>query len=84
MYSEQLPMNELPRRVSLYKRRATVLIEASFGQCAICSFSTAEESNRRYHYLLSQGVSGLSVHFDLPTQIGYERRSIEGELEKQV
>ncbi len=34
-------------------------------------FSTAEESNKRYHYLLSQGVNGLSVAFDLPTQIGY-------------
>ncbi len=35
-------------------------------------FSTAEESNKRYHYLLSQGVAGLSVAFDLPTQIGYD------------
>ena len=35
-------------------------------------FSTAEESNKRYQYLLSQGVSGLSVAFDLPTQIGYD------------
>src|ERR1700712_4523293 len=35
-------------------------------------FSTAEESNKCYHYLLSQGVSGLSVAFDLPTQIGYD------------
>jgi methylmalonyl-CoA mutase N-terminal domain/subunit len=35
-------------------------------------FSTAEESNQRYHYLLSQGVNGLSVAFDLPTQIGYD------------
>jgi len=35
-------------------------------------FSTAEESNRRYHYLLQQGVTGLSVAFDLPTQIGYD------------
>ena len=35
-------------------------------------FSTAEESNKRYHYLLSQGVTGLSVAFDLPTQIGYD------------
>lgn len=35
-------------------------------------FSTAEESNKRYHYLLSQGVHGLSVAFDLPTQIGYD------------
>jgi methylmalonyl-CoA mutase N-terminal domain/subunit len=35
-------------------------------------FSTAEESNKRYLYLLSQGVMGLSVAFDLPTQIGYD------------
>lgn len=35
-------------------------------------FSTAEESNKRYHFLLSQGVTGLSVAFDLPTQIGYD------------
>ena len=35
-------------------------------------FSTAEESNKRYRYLLGQGGSGLSVAFDLPTQIGYD------------
>ena len=35
-------------------------------------FATAVESNRRYRYLLSQGVMGLSVAFDLPTQIGYD------------
>jgi methylmalonyl-CoA mutase N-terminal domain/subunit len=35
-------------------------------------FSTAEESNKRYHYLLAQGTMGLSVAFDLPTQIGYD------------
>src|SRR5512132_1455861 len=35
-------------------------------------FGTAAESNRRYRYLLSQGVTGLSVAFDLPTQIGYD------------
>lgn len=33
-------------------------------------FGTAEESNARYHYLLSQGQTGLSVAFDLPTQMG--------------
>ncbi len=33
-------------------------------------FGTAEETNKRYHYLLSQGISGLSVAFDLPTQMG--------------
>ena len=35
-------------------------------------FTTAEESNKRYRYLLDHGVSGLSVAFDLPTQIGYD------------
>jgi methylmalonyl-CoA mutase, N-terminal domain len=35
-------------------------------------FSTAEESNRRYRYLLAKGTTGLSVAFDLPTQIGYD------------
>jgi methylmalonyl-CoA mutase N-terminal domain/subunit len=35
-------------------------------------FGTAAESNQRYRYLLSQGVTGLSVAFDLPTQIGYD------------
>lgn len=47
-------------------------------------FSTAEESNKRYHYLLSQGVMGLSVAFDLPTQIGYDsdHSLAEGEVGK--
>jgi methylmalonyl-CoA mutase N-terminal domain/subunit len=35
-------------------------------------FATAEESNRRYKFLLEQGQTGLSVAFDLPTQIGYD------------
>jgi methylmalonyl-CoA mutase N-terminal domain/subunit len=35
-------------------------------------FGTAEESNRRYHFLLSQGNTGLSVAFDLPTQMGMD------------
>ncbi|MEB0249233.1 methylmalonyl-CoA mutase family protein, partial [Mucilaginibacter sp. 5B2] len=47
-------------------------------------FSTAEESNKRYHYLLSQGTMGLSVAFDLPTQIGYDsdHELSEGEVGK--
>ncbi len=47
-------------------------------------FSTAAESNKRYHYLLGQGVSGLSVAFDLPTQIGYDSDHplAEGEVGK--
>src|SRR5581483_4066808 len=45
-------------------------------------FSDAEESNRRYRYLLSQGQTGLSVAFDLPTQIGYDpdHEMAEGEV----
>ncbi|HMS09133.1 MAG TPA: methylmalonyl-CoA mutase family protein, partial [Pyrinomonadaceae bacterium] len=35
-------------------------------------FATAKESNERYKYLLSQGTTGLSVAFDLPTQIGLD------------
>nr|WP_199077971.1 methylmalonyl-CoA mutase family protein [Pedobacter sp. ASV19] len=47
-------------------------------------FSTAEESNKRYHYLLNQGTMGLSVAFDLPTQIGYDsdHEMAEGEVGK--
>jgi methylmalonyl-CoA mutase N-terminal domain/subunit len=47
-------------------------------------FSTAEESNKRYQYLLKQGTTGLSVAFDLPTQIGYnsDHPLAEGEVGK--
>jgi methylmalonyl-CoA mutase, N-terminal domain len=47
-------------------------------------FSTAEESNKRYHYLLNNGTTGLSVAFDLPTQIGYDSDHFfaEGEVGK--
>ena len=47
-------------------------------------FGTAEESNQRYKYLLSQGQTGLSVAFDLPTQIGYDADDpmAEGEVGK--
>lgn len=47
-------------------------------------FSTPEASNARYHYLLGQGVTGLSVAFDLPTQIGYDSDHVlaEGEVGK--
>jgi len=47
-------------------------------------YATAEESNRRYRYLLQQGQTGLSVAFDLPTQIGYDsdHALAEGEVGK--
>ena len=35
-------------------------------------FGTPEETNKRFHYLLSQGLSGLSLAFDLPSQMGYD------------
>ena len=47
-------------------------------------FASARESNQRYRYLLEQGISGLSVAFDLPTQIGYDSDDpfAEGEVGK--
>lgn len=47
-------------------------------------FGTPEESNKRYRFLLSQGTTGLSVAFDLPTQIGYDsdHKLAEGEVGK--
>jgi methylmalonyl-CoA mutase N-terminal domain/subunit len=47
-------------------------------------YATAEESNQRYHYLLEQGTTGLSVAFDLPTQMGYDADHplAEGEVGK--
>ncbi|MSV27533.1 MAG: methylmalonyl-CoA mutase [Bryobacterales bacterium] len=47
-------------------------------------FATPEETNRRYHYLLAQGQTGLSVAFDLPTLMGYDADSpmSEGEVGK--
>jgi len=47
-------------------------------------YATAEESNQRYKYLLEQGQTGLSVAFDLPTQIGYDsdHELAEGEAGK--
>jgi len=45
-------------------------------------FGTAQETNRRYHYLLERGTTGLSVAFDLPTQMGYDsdHAMAEGEV----
>jgi len=47
-------------------------------------FGTAEETNRRFHYLLEQGQTGLSVAFDLPTQMGFDsdHAMAEGEVGK--
>src|ERR687897_1147604 len=50
---------------AMYRRRPWTMRQYA-------GFGTAVESNLRYRYLLSQGVTGLSVAFDLPTQIGYD------------
>ncbi|MEE8471277.1 MAG: methylmalonyl-CoA mutase family protein [Dehalococcoidia bacterium] len=44
-------------------------------------FASAEATNQRYHYLLEQGQTGLSVAFDLPTQIGYDSDSAKAQGE---
>ncbi len=73
VYTEAKPSVELPGefpftrgiRKDMYRGKLWTMRQYA-------GFSSAEESNQRYHYLLSQGVSGLSVAFDLPTQIGYD------------
>ncbi len=73
VYDQPVPPNELPGEYpftrgvqpDMYRGRLWTMRQYA-------GFSTAEESNLRYHYLLSQGVNGLSVAFDLPTQIGYD------------
>ena len=52
-------------RADMYRGRAWTMRQYS-------GFATAAESNHRFRYLLAQGVTGLSVAFDLPTQIGYD------------
>ncbi|RKR85326.1 methylmalonyl-CoA mutase [Mucilaginibacter gracilis] len=83
--STRQPMDELPGEFpytrgiqkDMYRGRPWTMRQYA-------GFSTAEESNKRYHYLLSQGTMGLSVAFDLPTQIGYDSDHplAEGEVGK--
>src|SRR5205085_2023271 len=79
--AEPPPPGEFPFtrgiRAEMYRgRRWTMRQYAGFG--------TAAESNRRYKFLLDQGQTGLSVAFDLPTQIGYDsdHRMAHGEVGK--
>ncbi|MET4083523.1 methylmalonyl-CoA mutase N-terminal domain/subunit [Pedobacter sp. UYP30] len=73
LYTSAKPMEELPGEFpftrgvqkDMYRGRLWTMRQYA-------GFSTAEESNKRYHYLLAQGTTGLSVAFDLPTQIGYD------------
>ncbi|SEP26639.1 methylmalonyl-CoA mutase [Mucilaginibacter sp. OK283] len=85
VYTEPSKMDELPGQFpftrgiqkDMYRGKAWTMRQYA-------GFSTAEESNKRYHYLLSQGTNGLSVAFDLPTQIGYDsdHELSEGEVGK--
>lgn len=85
VYTEPVPMNEQPGTFP-YTRgvHASMYRDKLWTMRQYAGFSTAEESNKRYHYLLSQGVMGLSVAFDLPTQIGYDsdHAMSEGEVGK--
>jgi len=78
-------MNELPGEFPFTRGvHASMYRDRLWTMRQYAGFSTAEESNKRYHYLLSQGVMGLSVAFDLPTQIGYDSDHLmsEGEVGK--
>src|SRR6266550_2815871 len=73
IYLESKQMNELPGEFPFTRGvHSTMYRDKLWTMRQYAGFSTAEESNRRYHYLLAQGVNGLSVAFDLPTQIGYD------------
>ncbi len=85
LYTGPVTMNEQPGEFP-YTRgvHAAMYRDRLWTMRQYAGFSTAEESNKRYHYLLSQGVMGLSVAFDLPTQIGYDsdHEMAEGEVGK--
>ncbi|HEY1023971.1 MAG TPA: methylmalonyl-CoA mutase family protein [Sphingobacteriaceae bacterium] len=85
VYTQHKPATELPGEFpftrgvqkDMYRGRIWTMRQYA-------GFSTAEESNKRYHYLLDHGTMGLSVAFDLPTQIGYDSDHVmaEGEVGK--
>lgn len=85
LYTTPVPMTETPGKFPFTRGiHATMYRDKLWTMRQYAGFSTAEESNKRYHYLLSQGVMGLSVAFDLPTQIGYDsdHAMSEGEVGK--
>jgi methylmalonyl-CoA mutase N-terminal domain/subunit len=85
VYTKQKQLNELPGefpftrgiRKDMYRGKMWTIRQYA-------GFSSAVESNKRYKYLLEQGTTGLSVAFDLPTQIGYDSDHplAEGEVGK--
>lgn len=85
LYCEPVAMTEMPGEFPFTRGvHAAMYRDRLWTMRQYAGFSTAEESNKRYHFLLSQGVMGLSVAFDLPTQIGYDsdHPMSEGEVGK--
>ncbi|MCF6404772.1 methylmalonyl-CoA mutase family protein [Chitinophaga filiformis] len=85
VYTNPVPMQELPGEFPFTRGvHASMYRDKLWTMRQYAGFSTAEASNERYHYLLQQGVMGLSVAFDLPTQIGYDsdHAMSEGEVGK--
>jgi methylmalonyl-CoA mutase N-terminal domain/subunit len=71
--ADHAPMTEMPGQ---YPFTRGIFADGYLGRLwtmrQYSGFSTAEESNRRHHFLLDQGQTGLSVALDLPTQCGYD------------
>lgn len=85
IYADPVEMNENPGEFPFTRGVQSDMYRGKLWTMRqYAGFSTAEESNKRYHFLLSQGVKGLSVAFDLPTQIGYDsdHSLSEGEVGK--
>lgn len=85
IYCDPIRMDETPGQFPFTRGvHAAMYRDRLWTMRQYAGFSTAQESNKRYHFLLGQGVSGLSVAFDLPTQIGYDsdHAMSEGEVGK--
>ena len=85
LYTDPVPINEKPGEFPFTRGVQPDMYRGKLWTMRqYAGFSTAEESNKRYHYLLAHGVMGLSVAFDLPTQIGYDsdHALAEGEVGK--
>ncbi len=85
LYCEPVKMDEMPGLFPFTRGvHSAMYRDKLWTMRQYAGFSTAEESNKRYHFLLGQGVSGLSIAFDLPTQIGYDsdHPMSEGEVGK--
>lgn len=73
LYDESVAINEQPGKFPFTRGVQPDMYRGKLWTMRqYAGFSTAEESNKRYKYLLAQGTTGLSVAFDLPTQIGYD------------